>query len=121
MLFTQRIFFQIFFGLVASFSTAFPSNQGVSVTQDTLGKYSIDIKTIDSSRNEKSDLNGNVSGFYSYLDPQGITRTIQYTAGTNGYIAKGNSLPVAPGPVQETPEVAQARAAHLAALSRSIH
>ncbi|XP_037069296.1 flexible cuticle protein 12-like [Pollicipes pollicipes] len=40
-----------------------------------------------------------VAGSYSYVDPSGITRTVTYTAGVDGFRAQGDHLPT-PVPTQ---------------------
>ncbi|CAL1280719.1 unnamed protein product [Larinioides sclopetarius] len=38
-------------------------------------------------RHESSDINGEVKGSYGYTDPNGLYRSVEYTAGVNGYRA----------------------------------
>ena len=40
-----------------------------------------------------------VSGSYSYVDPSGLTRTVTYTAGVDGFRAQGDDIPT-PVPTQ---------------------
>jgi hypothetical protein len=65
---------------------------------------------------------GNQIGSYAYFNPEGKEVRVSYTADHRGFRVLSNDLPVAPvanlvAPVQvpETIEVAQAKAAHLAA------
>lgn len=53
-------------------------------------------QTADSGRQETIDEQGNVQGQYSYVDPNGKTITVKYTAGKNGFQVQGDHLPVAP-------------------------
>lgn len=63
----------------------------------------------------------------SYVDSNGILQTVEYTADSvNGFRAAATNLPrapvhtaIAPEPVRETPEVAQARADHMAAYNEA--
>lgn len=57
-------------------------------------------QTQDSARAENIDQNGNVQGQYSYVDPNGKTITVKYTAGKDGFQVQGDHLPVAPQPLQ---------------------
>ncbi|XP_071440243.1 endocuticle structural glycoprotein SgAbd-2-like [Hetaerina americana] len=52
---------------------------------------------------EESDGEGNRRGQYSYVGPDGQRRTVQYTAGKNGFMATGDHIPQAPVPVAPTP------------------
>jgi len=47
-------------------------------------------------RTEATDGQGNVRGSYSYVDPNGKTITVRYTAGKDGFKVEGDHLPVAP-------------------------
>lgn len=47
----------------------------------------------DSARKEFSDDDGNLHGFYSYLDDEGNQQTVHYEAGIGGYRVLGNNLP----------------------------
>ncbi|KAK4886292.1 hypothetical protein RN001_002563 [Aquatica leii] len=87
--------------------------QEVAVSQDTLGNYKLKYAIDGISRVEHGDLNGNVNGGFSYIDPHGILRKTEFTSGVHGYNAIGTDIPL---PVQDTPEVAHAKANHLAAL-----
>ncbi|CAB3371349.1 Hypothetical predicted protein [Cloeon dipterum] len=47
-------------------------------------------------RTEATDGQGNVRGEYSYVDPNGKTITVKYTAGKDGFKVEGDHLPKAP-------------------------
>ncbi|XP_065353315.1 activating signal cointegrator 1 complex subunit 2 homolog [Cloeon dipterum] len=47
-------------------------------------------------RSEATDGQGNVRGEYSYVDPNGKTITVKYTAGKDGFKVEGDHLPKAP-------------------------
>ncbi|KAF5284013.1 hypothetical protein FQA39_LY17171 [Lamprigera yunnana] len=86
----------------------------VSVSQDTLGNYNLRFDAAGISRVENRDVFGNVNGGFSYVDPFGFVRQTQFTSGAHGVHAVGTDIPV---PVQDTPEVAYAKAQHLAVLN----
>ena len=69
------------------------------------------------SRDEVRDVNGNVKGSYNYIDINGVPQTVQYIADANGFQVQGTTVQVdngqAPAPVEDTPEVAAAKVAHL--------
>jgi len=90
--------------------------------QDELGQASYGYAHPGQAAAAVRDAAGNVKGSYAYVDPTGKQVRVDYVADHNGYRAESNALPqgpvahlVAPAPVQETPEVAAARAAHLSA------
>ncbi|KAK4886288.1 hypothetical protein RN001_002559 [Aquatica leii] len=100
--------------LAATVAVAFAGGaQEVAVTQDTLGNYKLRYLIDGISRVEHGDLHGNVNGGFSYIDPHGILRKTEFTSGVHGYHAIGTDIPV---PVQDTPEVAHAKANHLSVL-----
>ncbi|CAG7834811.1 unnamed protein product, partial [Allacma fusca] len=85
---------------------------------DSNGQYSFGYSAASSARQERRHSDGSVQGSYSYQDPDGKTIEISYTADANGYNAYGENVPprqvvFAPYPVQDTPEVAEARAKFL--------
>lgn len=47
---------------------------------------------------EESDDQGNRKGSYSYIDPNGVRRTVTYTAGKDGFRATGDHIPAPPVP-----------------------
>ncbi|XP_013172883.1 PREDICTED: DNA translocase FtsK [Papilio xuthus] len=52
---------------------------------------------------EETDPDGNRRGSYSYIDPTGQRKTVNYVAGKNGFQASGDHIPTAPQPVAPTP------------------
>merc|ERR1711881_66129 len=68
-------------------------------------QYHYGYQIANSARQETRDLNGVTHGFYSYLDPNGIQQRVDYVADDGGYRVLGN-----PPVVQDTPEVARAKA-----------
>ncbi|XP_042223866.1 cuticle protein 8-like [Homarus americanus] len=98
--------------------------------QDELGQYSFGYAGGPSTRSETRDAFGNVRGHYNYIDADGKVQTQHYVADALGFRVAGTNLPVAPDapapvalaapgplpePVQDTPEVAAAKAAFQAA------
>merc|ERR1712018_309095 len=107
--------------------------------QDEFGQFSFGHQDINSAKVESRDAFGNVRGSYQYVDANGILQTVNYIADpVNGFRVEATNLPVgpsvpeipalvspvapavpevvplvAPVPVEETPEVAAARAEHL--------
>ncbi|XP_045597719.2 cuticle protein 19.8 [Procambarus clarkii] len=90
--------------------------------QDELGQYSFGYSGGPSSRAETRDAFGIVRGSYNYVDANGKIQTQQYVADALGFRVAGTDLPVAPDappatlgslpePVQDTAEVAAAKAA----------
>merc|ERR1712223_879123 len=95
--------------------------------QDELGQFSFGYQNINSARSESKDAFGVTRGSYQYVDANNVVQTVHYTADDiNGFRVAATNVPVAPEapaaaplvaplPVEETPEVAAARAEHLAA------
>merc|ERR1711881_286007 len=96
--------------------------------QDEFGQFSFGYENINSAKQETKDAFGVTRGRYQYVDANGIVQTVNYISDDiNGFRVSGTNLPVAPAalpvvpaapllaPVKETPEVAKARAEHLAA------
>jgi len=99
--------------------------------QDEFGQFSFGYENINSAKTETKDAFGVTRGSYQYTDANGIVQTVNYIADdVNGFRVAGTNIPVAaaalpvaplvpvgpvPVSVVETPEVAEARAAHLAA------
>lgn len=100
-------------------------------TQNELGQYAYGYNDGYSSKSETKHANGLTEGSYSYVDPNGVLQQYKYESDENGYRVSGTNLPVAPAvpavavapavpvqnaelpqPVQDTPEVAAAKAAH---------
>merc|ERR1712029_756444 len=112
--------------------------------QDEFGNLQYGYNNINSVKHEVGNTYGGVSGGYSYVDADGAVQTVQYVADAAGFRTVDSRLPVAPTfnpeplvaptfnpeplvapvydgvapePVQDTPEVAEAKAAHLAAVA----
>ncbi|CAG2067446.1 unnamed protein product, partial [Timema podura] len=98
-----------------------------------LGQYSYGYSGGPSAKQETRTLDGVTRGGYSYIDANGIVQTVNYIADdVNGFRVAATNLPVAPAsvvpaaslvaplPVQDTPEVAAAKVAHLAAVSAAV-
>merc|ERR1712123_412011 len=95
--------------------------------QDEFGQFSFGYENINSAKTETRDAFGVTRGSYQHVDANGILQTVNYIADpVNGFRVAGTNIPVAPSvsdvalpiapvPVLETPEVAAARAEHLAA------
>jgi len=104
-------------------------------SQDELGGFHFGFSGGPSSRAEHRDHLGVVRGSYNLVDALGNVQKYTYIAGphTGFQLLSGTHLPVgpapvavpavaplvAPVPVEETPEVAAARSAHLAALEKA--
>lgn len=52
---------------------------------------------------EETDAEGNRKGSYSYIDPSGQRKTVNYIAGKNGFQAIGDHIPTAPQAAAPTP------------------
>merc|ERR1711936_659048 len=95
--------------------------------QDEFGQFSFGHAGGPSARTEARNAYGVTTGSYQYVDANGLVQTVNYIADdVNGFRVAGTNIPTAPAalpavlpagpaPVVETPEVAAARAAHLAA------
>ena len=81
----------------------------VDVVHDTSGNYKFHYKTEESSKTEERKQDGFTSGFFSYTDPDGVLHVVHYKAGKEGVHVDS---PFVPQPVQDTPEVAAAKAEH---------
>lgn len=96
-------------------------------SQDELGQYSYGYSGGLSAKSEIKSSDGVTRGFYRYLDAEGKEQSVEYTADAlNGFRAIASNMPVAPVetrtapmPVVETPEVAKARADHMAAFEEA--
>lgn len=96
-------------------------------SQDELGQYSYGYNGGLSAKVETKSIDGVTRGSYSYVDADGFLQTVEYTADAlNGFRAAATNLPqapinnaIAPEPVKDTPEVAQARADHMAAFNEA--
>ena len=104
--------------------------------QDELGQYSYGYAGGPSAKSEVKTADGITRGAYSYVDANGLLQQVQYVSDpVNGFRVAATNLPVAPAapapvalaaapvhaiavpagaplPVQDTPEVAAAKAAH---------
>ncbi|XP_014253820.1 uncharacterized protein LOC106669074 [Cimex lectularius] len=64
--------------------------------------YSFSYNTVDQSRQESSDPQGNVVGTFSYVGKDGLSKTVNYEAGAaKGFVAKGSHLPEHSAPSAE--------------------
>merc|ERR1712121_151746 len=113
-------------------------------SQDEFGQASYGYAQPGQAKSEVRDAYGNVAGSYYYINPEGKRVEVSYTAGVDGFKVHSNDLPVAPTadlelpvapvydgvapvapvytgvapePVQDTPEVCSAKAAHLELLA----
>ncbi|KFM69565.1 Adult-specific rigid cuticular protein 12.6, partial [Stegodyphus mimosarum] len=71
-------------------SSAMAANMGMSVHG---GAYNFGYATGDAGGHSRveSGAGGNVAGSYSYVDANGDMRTVQYTAGPEGFKAYGDT------------------------------
>jgi len=98
--------------------------------QDEFGQYSFGHAGGPSARTESKDAYGVVTGSYQLIDANGLLQTVNYISDAAGFRVAGTNLPVAaaavpaapleapvfnlvgPAPVEDTPEVAAAKAEH---------
>merc|ERR1719242_2346147 len=89
--------------------------------QDEAGQYSFGYNDPNSIKQEVKTADGTVRGAYKYVDTDGILQTVEYIADDAGFRVAATNLPQAPVdipiPVQDTPEVVEAKRAHYAAIS----
>merc|ERR1712172_115090 len=113
--------------------------------QDEFGNTQYGYSNINSQKHEVGNTYTGVQGSYSYVDANGVVQTTNYIADGLGFRVQATNLPVAPvapeveplvapvhvydlpvapvytgvapAPVEDTPEVAAAKAAHLALLA----
>ena len=108
-------------GYFGNFVPVFTSNQYHA--QDELGQASFGYSHPGQAARNYRDEFGNQVGSYAYINTEGKHVQVSYVADSNGYRVLSNDLPVAPVdtnmPVGETEEVAEARAAHLAAVENA--
>uniref|UniRef100_A0A2P2I0A2 Cell wall protein AWA1-like n=1 Tax=Hirondellea gigas TaxID=1518452 RepID=A0A2P2I0A2_9CRUS len=91
-------------GSTPSFKSHQAEDANIISNQGADGSYSFSYSNSDSSRSESADSSNNVVGEYSFTADDGQTRQIRYRAGSGtGFIAEGDSIPVAP----EIPAVPQ--------------
>ncbi|ODN03522.1 Cuticle protein 7 [Orchesella cincta] len=102
--------------------------------QDELGQASYGYAHPGQAHAAVRDAAGNVRGSYAYVNPEGKEVRVEYVADAGGFRVASNALPVgpvagpvpvtanliAPAPVQDTPEVVQARAAHAVAHAEAL-
>lgn len=87
-------------------------------SQDTLGHYSYGYNGGSSAKVESKSIDGITRGSYSYVDSEGCLQTVEYTADAlNGFRAAATNLPKAP--IDDTPEVIQAKAEHFRAFNEA--
>ena len=108
-----------------AYTPAVTANQYHS--QDELGQASFGYSHPGQAAVNYRDAFGNQVGSYAYINPDGKEIRVSYVADSNGFRVLSNALPegpvvpeaaalAMPEPVQDTPEVAEAKAAHLAAV-----
>merc|ERR1712198_412690 len=102
--------------------------------QDEFGNLNYGYSNLNSAKQEVGNTYGGVQGGYSYVDAAGVLQQVQYVADGAGFRVADSRLPVAPTFNPEplvaptfnpeplvapelTPEVAEATAAHLAAVA----
>jgi Insect cuticle protein len=106
-----------------AYTPAFTASQYHS--QDELGQASFGYSHPGQAAVNYRDAFGNQVGSYAYINPDGKEIRVSYVADSNGFRVLSNALPegpaplnvALPAPVQDTPEVAAAKAAHLAAVA----
>ena len=106
-----------------AYAPAVTANQYHS--QDELGQASFGYSHPGQAAVNYRDAFGNQVGSYAYINPDGKEIRVSYVADSNGFRVLSNALPegpaplnvALPAPVQDTPEVAAAKAAHLAAVA----
>merc|ERR1711884_851746 len=112
-----------------------PSSQFAA--QDEFGNVQYGYSNINSQKHETGNTYGGVSGSYSYVDANGVVQTTNYIADGLGFRVQATNLPVAPAapevapleqptfnlvgpaPVEDTPEVAAAKAEFQAAFDEA--
>ncbi|CAL8114188.1 unnamed protein product [Orchesella dallaii] len=102
--------------------------------QDELGQASYGYAHPGHAHAAVRDAFGNVRGSYAYVNPEGKEVRVEYVADGAGFRVASNALPVgpevpaapvvaalvAPEPVQDTPEVVEAKAAHAKAIAEAV-
>jgi len=100
-------------------------------SQDGQGQATFGYSHPGQSAVAQRDADGNEVGSYAYIDPEGREIRVSYIADKNGFRIVGNDevakarpvahiQPVSGNFLQETPEVAAARAAHMQALNAAL-
>merc|ERR1712045_1042152 len=102
--------------------------------QDEFGNIQYGYSNIHGQKHETGNTYGGVSGSYSYVDANGVIQTTNYIADGLGFRVQATNLPVAPeaapleqptfnlvgpAPVEDTPEVAAAKAEFQAAFDEA--
>merc|ERR1712122_287038 len=105
--------------------------------QDEFGNIQYGYSNINSQKHETGNTYGGVSGSYSYVDANGVVQTTNYIADGLGFRVQATNPPVAPtapevapleqptfnlvgpAPVEDTPEVAAAKAEFQAAFDEA--
>jgi hypothetical protein len=99
--------------------------------QDEFGGFNFGYQDINSAKEEIHTPDGVTRGSYSYVDANGLIQRVDYIADPiNGFRVAGTNIPVAPGapaavlpvgpaPVEDTPEVAAAKAEFLMAFAEA--
>ncbi|XP_055913893.1 cuticle protein 19.8-like [Eupeodes corollae] len=99
-------------------------------SQDGIGQYAYGYNDQLSSKQETKSLNGITQGSYSYLDSNNVVQTVDYVADAGDFRVSATNLPKPveapviptqdlPKQVEETYEVAAAKAAHFAAIEEA--
>ena len=84
-------------------------------SQDGSGQLSFGYAHPGQAAENYRDVTGNQIGGWAFVNPDGKEVRVAYIADSEGFRILSNDLPIAPEPVTDTPEVAAARAQHLAA------
>ena len=82
------------------------------------GEYGYSYSGGPSAKTEFRALDGTTTGTYSYVDANGILQTVSYIADEFGFRAAGSNIPTEGAVPLDAPDVAVAKAAHLAEHSR---
>ncbi|CAH0561159.1 unnamed protein product [Brassicogethes aeneus] len=85
-----------------------PGATNIDVTQDTSGSYKYLIDSDIFKREEERLADGSVTGFYSYVDANGMLIMYKYVSGPEGFKIIDGPVPVAPVavvPAEEAPSV----------------
>ncbi|GLV33019.1 Cuticular protein 72Ec [Carabus blaptoides fortunei] len=89
--------------------------------RDVDGSYTFSYTSEDSSKTEVRHADGTIVGGYQYIDADGILQKVQYQAGEDGVQILASNLPVgSTDPVQDTPEVLQAKDEHFHEVQRAL-
>ena len=93
---------------------SYSTGNGISLTDNTQAVHRPSTYEDEQGRLVQSDTTLEKTGSFSYTSPEGQSISLNYVANENGFRASGAHLPVAPLPVEKTPEVLQAEAEHFA-------